>query len=915
MDDPWGSPWADDANLTQPNKAFVKGNDEPDRTAPPTLKFKVSGSNLAQQSNNPFWKDAGAEQDDDGFGNWADVPANTGVGLDSAIDGWGGNTGSMGNSRLDKLTPRSDDGSAVSWGDTSLAQENFVARPAPSLSINAANVVRQPSPDPWAFNELSSTQSDSHDDGDQELQQDDIKNSAMAIDLDVNDSKLVDRELQTLTDNQAEIFSDVNETVEPAVVLEDKQNSTSSAETPEIPEEEDKPLSDATIEPIRSSITQDVAPSSSRPSSAPSDESRQDGRFAESPRTSLDDEPKRLQMPRQASKVHQLVEHFDTLAKREGTPELQDGRVSAGGESTTSANDKQEDLDDNETYEQKVESDRATQDEDGNENEEDDDFGDFGDFEEGDFDGDQPEAAQIFQQSESDLVSDEAANINQTDSPATSPEPVEFSPNVVLLNDMYPDLVANLVPEKIFIPDVVPHDSFSSVEERKMWYRLSRYGPMRKHESGDDENYVRINWAKSSVREETLKVVARWIEEDRISGRVVLGGGSKAGSIFGWNDPKSKPASIAAAFAERNPRKKKSSIVSLPPTEIPREWPTGLVRDRSTSKGRSASKPRRRSSVKPAKVVDDIDSGRVPALTTPVVDFGWSSNATLGNDQRTANQPHSSHNASESTSSFTYMSGNSSPTPLQAPTTKRASFKSLSHSITPTSYNAVAESRQQNSILPVSTTSSIQPSKPAGVALAADDDWGEMVASPVVASAPTLPIQESVHKTFQAADNILSVDKAAASASMKADQSHPPRSSMDQILIPTPVSTQTTSGDPPLAFAFDSSMSSTKQEASPLPFPDSKTAAAISQAGSSDPWASADFSFFDTAPSISAPALAPKPQKKPVAVSVPPRSGPTSIMPAPAISKTRRSKEEMEQDKIVESIISGLPDLSYMLKR
>ncbi|EHL01959.1 hypothetical protein M7I_1908 [Glarea lozoyensis 74030] len=486
MDDPWGSPWADDANLTQPNKAFVKGNDEPDRTAPPTLKFKVSGSNLAQQSNNPFWKDAGAEQDDDGFGNWADVPANTGVGLDSAIDGWGGNTG-------------------ISWGDTSLAQENFVARPAPSLSINAANVVRQPSPDPWAFNELSSTQSDSHDDGDQELQQDDIKNSAMAIDLDVNDSKLVDRELQTLTDNQAEIFSDVNETVEPAVVLEDKQNSTSSAETPEIPEEEDKPLSDATIEPIRSSITQDVAPSSSRPSSAPSDESRQDGRFAESPRTSLDDEPKRLQMPRQASKVHQLVEHFDTLAKREGTPELQDGRVSAGGESTTSANDKQEDLDDNETYEQKVESDRATQDEDGNENEEDDDFGDFGDFEE--------------------------------------------------------DLVANLVPEKIFIPDVVPHDSFSSVEERKMWYRLSRYGPMRKHESGDDENYVRINWAKSSVREETLKVVARWIEEDRISGRVVLGGGSKAGSIFGWNDPKSKPASIAAAFAERNPRKKKSSIL------------------------------------------------------------------------------------------------------------------------------------------------------------------------------------------------------------------------------------------------------------------------------------------------------------------------------------------------------------------
>jgi hypothetical protein len=918
MDDPWGSPWADDANLTQPNKAFVKGNDEPNRTTTPTLKFNVSGSNLAQQSNTSFWKDAGAEQDDNGFGNWADVPAIAGVGLDGAIDGWGGNTGSIGNSRLDKLTPRSDDDSAISWGDNPLAQENFVARPAPSLSINAANVVRQPSPDPWAFNELSSTRSNSHDDTDEGLQRDNIKSSALGVGLDVKDNNLVGQETRNLADNQAGIFSDVNKIVEPAPVREDKPNPTSNAGNPGNLENNDNHLSDGTIEPIRSSIIQDVPPSSSRPSSAPSDESRQDEKFAESPRTSLDDEPKRPQMPRQSSKVHQLVEHFDTLAKREGTPVLEDGCVSVSGGSTTSSNDKQEDIDSNEKNEPKVEPDTATQDEDEN----DDDFGDFGDFEEGQFDGDRseanaviPEATQTLQQSKSELVFDKVTELNKTDGPATSHGPVEFSPNVILLNDMFPDLSADLVPEKIFVPDLVPHDSFSSVEERKMWYRLSRYGPMRKHESGDDENYVRINWAKSNVREETLKIVARWIEEDRISGRVVLGGGSKAGSIFGWNDSKSKPASIAAAFAERNPRKKRSSVASLPTTEIPREWPTGLVRDRSSSKGRSASKSRRRSSVKPAKAVDDTDSGRVPAPVPSVVDFGWGSNAALSNEQKIPSRAQSSHNASASTSSVTYMSKTSSPASLQPLTTRRASLKSVSQSNIPSSQNAIAESRVQSSILPLSTTHSMPLSNPAGVSVAADDDWGEMVASPVVASTPTLPVQKPVHETFQAADNILPLDKAAVPASVGVDQNQPPIGSVDQILIPTPVSTRTTSREAALGFAFDSGMLSTKQELSPLPFPDSNITAAISQPGNSDPWSSADFSFFDSAPSTSAPAIVSKPQTKPVAVSVPPYASLNSKAPAPIASKSKRSKEEMEQDKIVEGILSGLPDLSYMLKR
>ncbi|KAL6849337.1 hypothetical protein ACO1O0_008877 [Amphichorda felina] len=105
------------------------------------------------------------------------------------------------------------------------------------------------------------------------------------------------------------------------------------------------------------------------------------------------------------------------------------------------------------------------------------------------------------------------------------------------LDDLFPSISpSNPDPEPL--PDVIIDDTFASSSERKAWYRISRFGPMRKHDMGNDENYVRMDWAHSTVRADTLRIVRRWMEEDSIAGRVVLGGRQKGpigASMFNWD--------------------------------------------------------------------------------------------------------------------------------------------------------------------------------------------------------------------------------------------------------------------------------------------------------------------------------------------------------------------------------------------
>ncbi|RDA90716.1 hypothetical protein CP533_4047 [Ophiocordyceps camponoti-saundersi (nom. inval.)] len=93
-------------------------------------------------------------------------------------------------------------------------------------------------------------------------------------------------------------------------------------------------------------------------------------------------------------------------------------------------------------------------------------------------------------------------------------------------------------------------DTFSNVSERKAWYRISRPGSMRRHVLGDEDGYTRVGWAKSRTREHTLKIVRRWMEEDSIGSRNVLGRrlGSGRSTLFNWDSPASTAVPIGELF-------------------------------------------------------------------------------------------------------------------------------------------------------------------------------------------------------------------------------------------------------------------------------------------------------------------------------------------------------------------------------
>ncbi|KAL7801740.1 hypothetical protein V8C43DRAFT_271831 [Trichoderma afarasin] len=115
---------------------------------------------------------------------------------------------------------------------------------------------------------------------------------------------------------------------------------------------------------------------------------------------------------------------------------------------------------------------------------------------------------------------------------------IHFPIDLAKLDDLFPS-TPPIKTEPELVPDVIIDDTFASSNERRAWYRISRYGSKRKHDLGGDENYVRVSWSKSQIRERTTQTVRRWMEEDSITGRVVLGrrlGGSGA-VMFNWNSP------------------------------------------------------------------------------------------------------------------------------------------------------------------------------------------------------------------------------------------------------------------------------------------------------------------------------------------------------------------------------------------
>ncbi|KAF4628882.1 hypothetical protein G7Y89_g9266 [Cudoniella acicularis] len=896
MEDPWSSPWAEDVQppKTHNEKAI---NDAATR---PRTPIRTTSLALQQHTGSP-WDDG----DDDEFGGWAAVPSDVGIGLDGANDTWEGNPTDTSAKPLKEVTNEF----SVGWDQSPTLAEEPISKLAPSLLPKSTDIPRQPSPDPWAFESESEPRNNTELD-ERKINQGEIEELAKSKNTgDIGHIEGLSRDDQTGVGELEQLpAQEDTETEEPPVenalsenpslsgVEIDNSLDHSSLEQDTVKDEVavEQMVEDVVIEqpipiPERPSTPQLDYPTSSRSSLSPSEHSHHEI-FSDSPRTSLEDEPRRPHMPRQVSKVKELVEHFDTLAKMDEDSETINGRSSL----TEGRDEKSQGSED--------------------------DMDDFGDFEEGQSDDDEELAAQTSPDLSIPKTRPvESSNIQEATSPPPTEKkdlgPVEFKPDISLLAKIYQDSESE-TPEKIFIPDTISHDSFTTTEERKIWYRVSRYGPMRKHNTRDDENYVRVNWLKSQVRVETLKTVARWIEEDRMSGHVVLGGASKAGSIFGWNDTKSKPASISAAFASKNATKKPEVAPVDPATEIPREWPKGLVRDRSTST--------RRSSVKSVKSPEETKSKQSPVAT-----FGW--NTTPENSNRPQSRPPTTKRPSGSISSIVSVSNGSSPKHKRSSSSRQSSISSPTKTIP-------ANDAPQRPVSPIKVSTTLPPKPllqkltpaPALKQLSNDDDddWGEMVSSPAVTAPPVLPPSNRLrHKKSQSFGGVApavafsNTPESIPRSSLQSIRSHRPKVSFDQILTPESWSPQSAN---PSRDASATSMnvsnnifSHPQQTLKPVPPPTPSSGV--------DPWASADFSFFEstpTAPSIPAAAAVPQPIPTQTG-SIPSKTvsfANTRAMAPPPIASnntpgTGKPKDEMEQDRIVQAVVKGLPNLSYMLKR
>ncbi|KAM0348030.1 hypothetical protein ACHAPU_004533 [Fusarium lateritium] len=210
------------------------------------------------------------------------------------------------------------------------------------------------------------------------------------------------------------------------------------------------------------------------------------------------------------------------------------------------------------------------------------------------------------------------------------PPPVPFSIDLSKLDDLFPSVETSFpAPEPV--PDVIIDDTFTSISERKAWYLLSRPGSMRKHNMGDDDNYVRVGWGNSHVRDQSIGIVRRWMEEDSITGRVVLGrrGGASGAKIFNWDS--TAPAteiSIPELLARKN-HSRQTSMASkgtvASPTATAFGWsnepipsptsaaPPSMPRTSNVSESTSAAEA---SPVEAAKT-SPIKGARPPPLASP----------------------------------------------------------------------------------------------------------------------------------------------------------------------------------------------------------------------------------------------------------------------------------------------------------
>lgn len=688
MDDPWGSPWAtNDSNpALEPLPRALTNLELPGRTL---------HRNRSATSISPW------AVEDDVLNAWATPEparalAPTAATPTTPWSGWGGEHGL--NSSQISLTGRAREGSLGLPSPTAWPSSASLAPPGSktlSRRSSALSLSRQPSPDPWAA----------------EFSQNRLSLPA-PVHIPAEQAAISTLETSAEVEEDDEYRKNTDDDTSPRAEIEDAHvRDLDATPVPDPGQDvEVQPENGGDNEPRDQKDQEEEppdSPSASRHSSI-SNDSRHDERL-DSPITSMDedckDRPPMLRRP--STKVQELVDKFDGLAKKTDdtllAPVPVDGRRRSASRSVSMRSFRTD----------------ATS-----------DFGDFEDAE--DLDSlklprkssvtgsprpPSSHAGRLRSASKSSLrnaaVAPVIASPIREEAPNRFQElrakfgPVSFTPDLELVDKLFD--VAKLDEEQpstkdysLDAVDGIIRDSFTTVSERKTWYRISRPGTMRKHDMGDDDNYRRVTWVGSKVRENAGKIVRRWMEEGSYAGRPSNGGRPMAkGGAFNW-DAKAEPLSFDKIFGKRKSVQppKPEPAQSLRPLSL-QPQPTAPAHSRNPSAGVKSLPPRSPLSI-PAPPAG-------PA-------FGWSTGANDSSAPASARP--SIDCARQSLEVGSIRSGHSRAASVQE-----------------------SESRSSLHLTPPPSVSPPQPLKPSNTSVLAideddDEEWGEMIASPATDSRP-----------------------------------------------------------------------------------------------------------------------------------------------------------------------------------
>ncbi|AEO56611.1 hypothetical protein MYCTH_2301714 [Thermothelomyces thermophilus ATCC 42464] len=535
MDDPWGSPWA----TAEGDRELKPGSPAKSDIVPPPRAFLPASSSprvpaIVEQS--PWGGD------DVGFGEWTTASDAATHSVWAAP--WGGSSPNL------PATPRDD----LLGKSSPITLPGSIATPGPANGSR----LRQPSPDPWGSG-FSSHRS-SHD-------------AVTTPRLVVESASPADSPIDTLKENPFGIR-------EEAVwdKFETKTEEFTAAQTTTIPEPtaatrdptegegvEDYETTPASVsgDDARLSVESNRQTRGDRSSTPSNENTDHEGERPDSPITSVDEEQRssRFSTRKLSGKVQELVVKFDGLARAASEEHPPIARTRSISPSVSSKKDGRED-DPRDAV----------------------DDADFGESEDADAvaDGDtderameppsQPEQPAPNQHRREHSGANDASTallppLPDSPSPIAKFGPLDFHVDLELVTKLFPPTAAELSHEAKVDREVLDHvinDSFTEISQRKTWYRISRLGSTRRHDAGDDESYRRVAWPSSTVHDETIKIVRRWMEEDSIAGRIALGGrvSKTQKNMFGW-DSSAEPVALDAVF------KKKSShtraALSQPP--------------------------------------------------------------------------------------------------------------------------------------------------------------------------------------------------------------------------------------------------------------------------------------------------------------------------------------------------------------